>query len=237
MNGDRYKLNELQNKYPPDISVADSYEKNGSVVRFTGIYDENFVEFKIVPISDIKIGEVRGDADAEFNFIVRFKSGGSYEDWTSDSFKKFLRKAMNEPNPYYKRTDVTVVSIAYDELKDYYKDNEMFKIPEEDAGVTITRTITSKQDMFKHISWMISKTNINLELRPTSEFGSYDIELEGEIADNSTRINKDQLEGRRTTGTLYQPDEWESGITNRSTSGGVSRYERSTSSSGRRRRT
>lgn len=234
MKGDRYKLDELQNQYPPEIPISDSYEKNGSAIRFTGLYDENFVEFKIVPISDIKIGEVRGNAEAEFNFIVRFVSGGSHEDWTSQTFKNFLRNAISEPNPYYKRTDVTVVSIAYDELKDYYKDNEMFVIPEEDAGVTITKTITTKQDMFKHISWMISKTDVNLDLRPISEFGAYEINQSGTITDNSTRINKEQLEGRRTTGMIYRPDEWDSGITNRSTSGGSLRYDRSTSSSGRR---
>jgi len=177
------RLSQIRDTYPgePD-TVYDSYTSVDGKSRITGIYPQNFIVFDTVDISELILPNVQTTGVISFNFIVRFRNGDVFEDWTSPQFLSKLQSAKNENNPYFTydvnrdrwpQNKVTIAEVNFENLSRYY-DNYEFRYPQLYANVRITDTITTKEDMLIHINWMVSGQE---DLRPVRSFGSWVVEL------------------------------------------------------------
>ena len=179
-------LSELQNTYPktPE-TISQNYKSENGEVIYNGIFPENFLTFKIISIDDINFGKINIAQDTTFRFIVNFINDeddevGQY--WTSQPFLDDLRKGIQDSQPYFNRETVTLASVDFDLLHKYWmkpefaglvKDGEYIFFGEKYAEVSITETIDTKEEMLKHINWLVSD---DTELREVKTFGSWVVE-------------------------------------------------------------
>lgn len=168
------KLNKLRNTYPGDnVSVIDSYQHDNGSIKYTGKYPENFIKFDVLPLDDIKVGTLKTDPLISFRFIVQFFDGDIIEEWTSEPFLRDLLKAQQDNNPFFSRDRVTIAKINFADLTNYWK-SDKFRIGEAYAEVKIVNTIETKEDILKHINWIVSSDE---EIRDVESYGGWIVEL------------------------------------------------------------
>lgn len=194
-------LDNIRDTYPgePD-TVSSSYTLKDGRNRITGKYPQNFIEFDVSDISDLKISNIQTSNIISFRFIVRFVIGNTgrsgtdsttiIEEWTSSEFLGNLVDAQRNNNPYFTKNKVATVIVDLGYLLEYSVRSE-FKIPELYANVRLLDTINTKEDVLTHINWMVSS---NDNLRPVSDFGSWVYEptnsLGFEYSDNISRLDR-----------------------------------------------
>lgn len=163
------KLEDLENQYPAttDVSIESSYSGNSTSIKYSGIYPDNFLKFDIIPLDDIKLGELKTNPEIAFRFIVRFQDGEDTEDWTSAPFLKDLHDSIQNNQPFFNRDTVSMVVLDLAELSTYWE-SDKFKEAEEYAHVEIIETIKSKEEIIKHINWIIGSDE---KLRPVLSYG------------------------------------------------------------------
>ena len=182
------KLQELRNLYPSDEqNIADSFTSDGTNIRYTGKYPEgynkidkdHFIDFQIIDFNSISNAPLHYDDSLSIRFIVEFVDGDNTQRWTSKALKDDLEAALSEPNPYfnvdkYGKLPVTIASVNFEKLKKYWR-SKKFDIPERYAEVRITDTITTIEDMLKHIDWIVSTKDVDDELREVETFGAWSL--------------------------------------------------------------
>lgn len=176
------KLQELRNLYPSDEeNISKSFTSDGTTIKYTGKYEQNFIEFDIIDFNGIDNASLNVDEDLSdsFRFIVEFKDGDNSERWTSKKLKEDLEAAILEPNPYfnidkYSKLAVTIAIVDMTKLKDYWR-SKKFDIPEKYAEARITDTITTIKDMLKHLNWIVSTKDVDDELREVDTFGAWNL--------------------------------------------------------------
>jgi len=176
------KHSELQNTYPGTTeNIKDSYTEEDSQVKYTGNYSDNFVNFEIIPVTDINPGEINIADDTEFRFIVKFEGSEDSDDeyWTSPSFLEDLRDSLEKKQPYFNRETVTLLTVDYQHLMKYWLNSEFVGTLGKDgelyAEVRITETIDTKKEMLKHINWMVSSKKTDENLRRVNTFGEWEL--------------------------------------------------------------
>lgn len=171
------KLDQLRNTYPTDSeTISQNYTSDDATIKYSGLYPDppinNFITFDIIDLNGINSSELHEDPELDINFIVQFNDGDSIEQWTSKKLKDKLLAAIEEPNPFYTKRNVTIANIDLIKLKNYWKSRK-FDIPEKYAEVRITDTLTTIKDMLTHIDWIVSTDAIDDELREVKTFGSW----------------------------------------------------------------
>mgnify|MGYP000892556203 CR=1 FL=1 len=170
-------LEQIRNKYPVDVTnedINDSYQKDGNSIIYTGLYPENFISFEMLSLDDIKLGDLKTDPNIIFKFIIRFiNDDGSSEDWTSEVFLNSLRQGQLDDNPFFTRDKVVVAEINFSLLHTYhglakFADGEAY------AEVLVTDTITTKEDILKHINWVVGSSVEQEEIRLVETFGAWE---------------------------------------------------------------
>lgn len=179
------KLEDIQNPYPGNrVTVNNSYSTDSEEIKLTGKYPKNFLTFDIIKIDDSALGKINVDPDISIRFLVKFNDGDSDTSddfWTSKEFLDDLRQSNLDSNPYFNRERVTVATVDFQTLREYWiKPKFVGKIGTKDvdgfgetyAEVKITETLDDKHEMLLHIDWMVSSKE---ELRPVPTFGAWDI--------------------------------------------------------------
>lgn len=176
------RLQELRNLYPSDEeTISDSFVSKNEVITYSGIYPENFIEFSIVSLDDIVLGSLSTDPNISFKFIIEFEENGELEKWTSKPFLDVLQTAIQENNPYFNKDTVVTARVNFDKLKNYWK-SPKFEISEAYAEVKILDTIKTKEDIIKHINWIVSSDE---DLRPVSDFGKWSLYTSRTVSDDT----------------------------------------------------
>ena len=177
----------IQNPYPAEVgqNPSSNYSSKNSAVKYEGKYPKNFLNFKLQSISDILSLDIN-EYPTSFNFIVEFVDNDSREYWSSPDLLAQLRAELIAGNPYTTRKTIPVIKFDFKFIKDYAT-KDQFKIPEDYAEVNITKTITTKEDVLKHINWMVSS---DTSLRRANEMGSWELELTEELGmDHSKQLD------------------------------------------------
>jgi hypothetical protein len=96
-------LSKLVNKYP---SIGDYVAKVAGSIKLNGIYPiQNFIDFKISPVNNIKLDDIQSIDNTTFKFVLGIKNKSSettpFKYFTSPDFLKKLQESINEPNPYF----------------------------------------------------------------------------------------------------------------------------------------
>jgi len=179
------QLNRIRDTYPGNSDdISDSYTSDASNIQLTGLYPQNFIRFDIVDISNIIVPDIQISPAISFEFIVRFEttpirrsirdgSRISVEEWTSPGFLQKLKSARQENNPYFTKDKITIATVDFNYLSQYWKKSE-FKVSELYANVEVTDTISTKEDMLIHINWMVSGQE---DLRSVRDFGKWVVSL------------------------------------------------------------
>lgn len=177
----------IQNPYPTEVGTDPSpnYTVKDETIRFTGKYSENFLEFKTKNIDDILSLNIN-EYPTSFNFIVEFVNGNERDYYASPILLGELKAELNAGNPYKNRSTVPVIKFDFSFIENYSKEAQ-FKIPEDYAEVTVTKTLTTKEDILRHIDWMVSSDET---LRRASDIGAWKIELTKELGmDHSKELD------------------------------------------------
>ena len=174
----------VQNPYPVEIGTDPSpnYSKDGDSIKYTGKYKQNFITFSTQKFDDIKSLDIN-EYPTSFNFIVEFIDGDNREYWSSPVLLGQLQAEMNSNNPYKTRTEVPVLQFDFKFIKGYGS-QEQFKIPEDYAEVEVTKTITTKQDVLKHLDWLISSDET---LRRAREIGDWTVNITEDLGMSFSR--------------------------------------------------
>jgi len=185
-------LSEIQNTYPktPE-TISQNYKSENGEVIYSGEFPDNFLTFNIIPINDINFGKLNIAENTTFRFIVNFINGEDDESgqyWTSQPFLDDLRNAIQDDQPYFNRETVTLASVDFDLLHKYWmkpefaglvENGEYVFYGEKYAEVTVTETIDTKEEMLKHIEWLVSDSDD--ELRKVNTFGSWVVETTSQL--------------------------------------------------------
>lgn len=143
-------LEDIQNKYPEEKDLSQSY--NGYTYR--GIYEQNKIELpnddlsNIIPISG--------------NFKVIFSIDGQLY-----ASEEYLLELLNSKNPYINKSNLPIVEFSSSDLLSA----EEFSGQEKYAEVTIDSTISTIDDLSKHISWLLDSKS--KEIKKVTDYGSY----------------------------------------------------------------
>lgn len=185
------RLNKLRNTYPSESgNPTKSYTYDNNSIRYTGLFPTNFIKFSILSLEDIKLGTLKTDPNINFRFLVKFVDGDSSELWTSDVFLRTLHGAIQDNNPYFNKNTVTTAIIDFQLLKQYWKEKK-FDVPEQYAEVRVLNTINTKEEILKHINWIVSESKKDEELRDVKTFGGWTVELSEQIGfDHSEELKK-----------------------------------------------
>jgi hypothetical protein len=178
----------VQNPYPYNVGTDPSskYSSKDNEIKFTGKFSENFLKFDVKPIDDILALDIN-EYPTSFNFIIEFLDNGNREYWSSPDLVAQLRAEIKAGNPYTNRNTIPVVKFDFGFIKGY-SSSEQFKISEDYAEVNITKTITTKEDVLKHINWLVSSDS---SLRPANQMGSWEIELTEQLGmDHSKQLSQ-----------------------------------------------
>ncbi len=176
------KHSELQNTYPSTPEdISKKYSEENSQIKYSGKFPDNFINFEIISVTDINPGNINISEGTSFRFIVRFDGndddGGEY--WTSPSFLDDLRDSLEKDQPYFNRETVSLLVVDYQHLKNYWLNpkfvGEVGIKGELYAEVRITETIDTKQEMLKHIDWMVTPEQPDDTLRIVETFGSWEL--------------------------------------------------------------
>jgi len=169
------KLSDLRNTYPVSgsgvVNYHEQFTSDSTSIKYTGKYPENFIVFESIPNYAVNLNTISTVNSEKLRFIVQLIDGTSVDEWTSTSFQKSLEEAKANNNPYFNKGRVTVAQIDYGKLKDYHN---VFAEKEVYAQVTVKSTIQSKEDIIKHIIWMVDGGE-NDEIRTASDFGSWEV--------------------------------------------------------------
>lgn len=171
---DYIQLQNLRNTYPVETAtdlnnVKSFYSKEEGYVRKYGKDKSNsYIDFKTYPINKINVLDPTLYPYVDFKFIVQFydEEAGFMEEWTSAPFKKLLLKAQEDGNPYFNKFTVPIIPVDYGELKNHHRINKL-SIGELYSEVSVTKTISTIEEMLLHIQWLVVFTD---EFRNT-EFG------------------------------------------------------------------
>lgn len=159
------KLQDLQNQYPSSESYKSRVK---DFITLEGQYPlKNKIDFKISPINEIKLDDIKTIEGISFRFILLIKNksndrSGVY--YTSPQFKKDLVSSLNEPNPYFLldalKKEFIVEYILEDIIKsviDYRKDEI------KNFGVNVTKHFFVNSDntidyqkLVKYIDFIVS---------------------------------------------------------------------------------
>ena len=161
----------IRNPYPTQVGTDPSqyYTESDGTIKYSGKYDENFLTFQQISISDITAITA---VNVTFNFIVQFISSDTTSNYTSPKFKQELEKEKESNNPYRNKNTVATVVIDESFIKTYSTQNK-FKIAEDYAEVAVSDTIKTKNQILQHIDWLCSRGET---LRQASNMGAWSVE-------------------------------------------------------------
>ena len=188
-------VNNIKNPYPVnEPEFVDSAIVKSSFIDvdnenfiLTGKYSQNTVTYpKINPETLLKYVP-----STSFRFIVEFNPNNL---WTSEAYFLELKKAYEESNPWFNVVNSPTVKLDYNFLQNY-KNKNGFQIPEKYAEVKIIDSIDTEEKMCRHIDWLVDKSAESIELRKTSDMGSYEIIKDGSYGLGAKDEYDQMLEG------------------------------------------
>jgi len=203
-------LPDVKQPYPFEVGIDPSskYTVSNDTIKFTGKYDENFINFKTYSVDDILSLDI-AEYPTSFNFIVEFIDESTREFWSSPDLVAQLRAETQAGNPYTNRKTVPVIQFDFKFIKNYGT-AEQFKIPEDYAEVEVLSTITSKEDVLKHINWLVSS---DTSLRPASEMGSWELQLTETLGMDHSReldaLNSKLINEESNISENIRPDDYD----------------------------
>lgn len=152
----------IRNPYPSQLgeNPMGNYSRSNGSVTLKGKYKQNTLTFKEYPLNGITA------TDGSYNFIIQFMDGTKY---TSTPFLKELELEFSIGNPYRTLNSVSTVKVD-DVLLSTYQSLEKFKLGEDYAEMDISDNINTKDEIIKHIDWLVASGN---ELRDVSEMGTF----------------------------------------------------------------
>ena len=164
----------VQNPYPVEIGTDPSpnYSLKDSTITYSGKFPQNFLTFKLESIDDIKALDIN-EYPTSFGFIVEFIDNDVREYWSSPVLLGQIQAEINSANPYKTRKKYPILQFDFKFIKGY-STQEQFKIPEDYAEVNVTKTLTTKEDVLKHLDWLISSDET---LRRAGDMGAWEINL------------------------------------------------------------
>jgi hypothetical protein len=185
-------LNKLVNKYP---TVGNYVAKVADSIKLNGIFPtKNFIDFKISPINNIKLGDIQIIDNTKFKFLLGVKNKSSdttpFRYFTSPDFFRNLQESVNEPNPYF-----ILQALKKEFIVEYYLEDDinilkdLSKLEKEDS-VELKNHIWFLEDgsvdykkLVQYIDWVVSTPtevdSTNLGVIPVSEIltkAEYNIE-------------------------------------------------------------
>ena len=143
-------LQDIQNKYPEERDLSQSYD--GRVYR--GIYKENKVE--LIKDDFSNINPIDGD------FKVIFSIDGQLF-----SSRTYLEELQSSNNPYINKSNLAIVEFSSTDLLNAQE----FSDQENYAEVSVDSTISTIDDLSKHISWLLDSKS--KEIKKVTEYGQY----------------------------------------------------------------
>jgi hypothetical protein len=163
---DYTRLENLRNTYPAQTTadlnnIKTFYSKEEGYVRKYGKDRTNiYLDFKTYPLDKLNVLDPVVYPYVDFNFIVQFydEEVGFMEEWTSAPFKERLLKAQEDGNPYFNKFTVPIIPMDYGELKNHHRINKL-SIGELYSEVSVTKTISTIEEMLLHIQWMVVFTD------------------------------------------------------------------------------
>jgi hypothetical protein len=185
-------LSKLVNKYP---SIGDYVAKVAGSIKLNGIYPiQNFIDFKISPVNNIKLDDIQSIDNTTFKFVLGIKNKSSettpFKYFTSPDFFKNLQESINEPNPYFVLQALKKEFIVEYSLEDDINTlKDLSKLEAEDM-VTVKNHIwflengnVDYKKLVQYIDWIVSTPKpldtANLGVIPVSDIltkADYEIE-------------------------------------------------------------
>jgi hypothetical protein len=185
-------LSKLVNKYP---SIGDYVAKVAGSIKLNGIYPiQNFIDFKISPVNNIKLDDIQSIDNTTFKFVLGIKNKSSettpFKYFTSPDFFKNLQESINEPNPYFVLQALKKEFIVEYSLEDDINTlKDLSKLEAEDS-VTVKNHIwflengnVDYKKLVQYIDWIVSTPKpldtANLGVIPVSDIltkADYEIE-------------------------------------------------------------
>jgi len=155
-------LRYIRNPYPSVIgeNPVSNYTREGGVIKLTGKYPENFLQFNEYPLGEIT------QTEGSYDFIIQFMDGSLY---TSVPYYSELELEFNVGNPYRNLQTVPTVKVD-DDMLGNYASLEKFTIGEQYAEMNMMNNIDTKMEIIKHIDWLSSTGS---ELRTINSMGKF----------------------------------------------------------------
>ena len=161
-------LSKLINRYP---SIGNYVSKVAGSIKLNGLYPKkNFIDFKISPVNDIKLDDIKSIDNTKFQFVLGIKNKSSdtcpFKYFTSPSFFKKLLDSINEPSPYFILQALKKEFIVEYSLEDDIKMlNDLVKLEKED-NVKFKNHLWFLEDgsvdykkLIQYIDWVVSTPN------------------------------------------------------------------------------
>ena len=175
-------LSKLVNKYP---SIGSYVAKVAGSIKLNGIYPtKNFIDFKISPINDIKLDDIKAIDNTKFQFVLGIKNKSAdtrpFKYFTSPNFFKNLLDSINEPNPYFTLQALKKEFIVEYSLEEDIKIlQDLVKLEKED-NVKFKNHLWFLEDgtvdfkkLVQYIDWVVSTPteadSVNLGVIPVSK--------------------------------------------------------------------
>ena len=175
-------LSKLINRYP---SIGNYVSKVVGSIKLNGIYPtKNFIDFKISPINDIKLDDIKAIDNTKFQFVLGIKNKSAdtrpFKYFTSPNFFKNLLDSINEPNPYFTLQALKKEFIVEYSLEEDIKIlQDLVKLEKED-NVKFKNHLWFLEDgtvdfkkLVQYIDWVVSTPteadSVNLGVIPVSK--------------------------------------------------------------------
>jgi len=162
LNTNTSYLKFIRNPYPNIIgeNPLSNYTRENGMIKLTGKYPENFLQFNEYPLDNIT------QTVGSYDFIIQFMDGSLY---TSELYYAELELEFGVGNPYRNLQTVATVKVDDTMLSNYHS-LDKFSIGEQYAEMNMMNTIDTKLDIIKHIDWLSSTGS---ELRSVHGMGKY----------------------------------------------------------------
>lgn len=166
--GNNYPANELG--IPKSKLVT---TRNNNII-FTGKFEENEATYPLLNPVEANVVPISGTS---FRFIVNINSAKSY---TSETMYNDLIKAYEERNPWFSIATVPNVKLDLEYLTQYNLLNK-FKVTEAYCETEIIQTLDDAENILRYIDWLVSKEEIDIDLKQISELGSWEYKADGSL--------------------------------------------------------
>ena len=169
--GNNYPANEM------GISKSEFVRTEEKNIILSGIYEENEVKYPL--IDPVQYG-VTPVPNTTFRFLI--KDIGSTNLYASEELYNDLISAYEEKNPWFNVTSIPTINLDITFLALYHKVNK-FTITQLYTEVEITSTLDREEEILQYIDWLVrpSVDIANINLKPTSELGTWAIKEDGQI--------------------------------------------------------